>query len=430
VLKASPMSLPPIWRRDSMRATDALISANVILRGGLFEAAHYRDVATFMDLVNLIEASVLFDKLVCLPTEVPDGTEDLPLIKTLASEGILWRLDLLDDEIVSKSSVSMLDYCPEENAEFGRNIILASTRLEELAFGRVARWFTALNVESSCRKAYPHLGYDRSFHMDRTDMQYRFIRTLSYLSVASALKIPYIPNFNRLAIVNPILRSSVATIRKGFIEQASAAVSSSVRTQHEKLQLAGREMDIFVPPIASMVLDHARSGGNLGSAILKIRKDMAATRKYFARYLETIASDDVPLEESQAALERLDSDLKTILDVTRGGSSIRLLEWRPIAAFFADRVAHPEALKSAGSLAEMSVRLLEMPVRVMRAYFRRRRVQPILDIPQKVGRIKRMGKLTQDLFGWNVSPEEAAGLRRFLMAVGHTVDVTNIPESA
>ena len=82
----------PILNINSITPCDALISANVIIRSGFFATGEYKRIVGFMDLINLIESSILYNRLICLPTGVPVGTEELPLIKTLAKEGISVRL--------------------------------------------------------------------------------------------------------------------------------------------------------------------------------------------------------------------------------------------------------------------------------------------------------------------------------------------------
>ncbi len=94
--------------QGKMTPADALIGANVVLRGGLFAEGEYRDAALFMDLCTLIESSILHERLLCLPTGVPHGTEELSIVDTLIKEGILWKLEVDNDEFTSKAAISIL----------------------------------------------------------------------------------------------------------------------------------------------------------------------------------------------------------------------------------------------------------------------------------------------------------------------------------
>lgn len=417
-----PIRIPTVDKMDMVSMTDALVSANVVLRGGLFAEGRLRDIAAFMDLANLIESSILYNKIMCLPTFVPTGTESLPLIRSLVREGILCKLDITDDAFIERTSYSVLDYCPEEPLSFGRSLVLAATdRHAPTPRSQIRKWLSKMKVEETCKKAYPHIGFEHFAH-DTTDLCYRFMRALTYLSVANALHVQYIPNFNRLAIVNPVLRHSVRAIQAGFIQKANDLIKDRISKQHRRLLLAGREVDLPVPPMVVLALEKARRSGSLSDAVLKTRDEFKPVRDYFSKYLGAITSDEVSLEVSLRALDTLERDLKTISDLAKSSTSLRWLEWRPIATFIASIVDKPEELKSATSWSDMALRLLQMPVELILSYVRQRRVQPILDIPRKVARIQGVFGLTSELFGWSPSYSEVTGLRKFLTIAGHTVD--------
>ena len=406
---------------------DALMSANVVLRAAIFADGHRRDIATFMDLCNLIEASVLHERLFCLPTGVPAGIENIPVIKGLIEEGVLWKLEPAGNELLSKAALSVLDYIPDLSARQAKNLLMSVTGREVPHFDIdvVSKVFYRSRIHDTCISAYPHINMaSRAWDVD--DLQYRFMRTVSYLSYANCLNAPYFPNFSRLAIVNPLLANSVKNVQLNFMQMANKHISNYVKADEERLRLAGRQLDLSIPPLASIVFDHTRKNNSLRDALLKAREDFAPVRERFAKYAALITSDDAELRESLAALDVLESDLSTISQAAPEKSSLRMLEWRPIATFIASAVDAPDQLGSAESWTDLALKLLKMPVAAMQSYIRRRRVQPILDVPEKVRRIKGLASLTADTFSWKPSAQELEGVRLFSQAV---TQPTGLPEA-
>jgi hypothetical protein len=399
-------------------AADALVSANVILRGGLFAEGKHRNVAMFMDLCNLIEASILHERLVCLPTNVPSGTGLLPVIRTLKQEGVLWKLEYGASDFLSQAAISVLDYIPNITVSEAKNLLLASIgkTLPLFKSDAVKDAFDTMKIQENCLAAYPHIGM-KSDASDADDLTYRFRRSVSYLSVANCLNAAYFPNFNRLAIVNPILRHSLRNVRVNFIQRANEEIKKYIGAQKERLRIAGREVDISIPPLVAVVFDKARRKKSLQEAILQSREEFVPVRQRFSKYAHIAASNDYPLEESLSALDVLERDLQTISATAGKRSCLRMLEWRPVATFVASAVDNSAEMASVKSWTDLAIKLLKMPINALKSYIRQRRVQPILDIPEKVGRISSLSELTADLFSWCPSKEELVGLKKFSRVV-------------
>ena len=409
-----------------MTPADALISANVILRGGGFAEGVHRDIAKFMDLCTLIEASILHERLLCLPTDVPLDIDSLNVIRALKGEGVLWKLEFGTNELTSKASMSILDYLPDLSSADARNLLGSITGKEfpQFDISPVFDAFFEMNINDICRAAYPHIGMSPS-SLKLNDMLYRFMRAISYLSIANYLNVAYFPNFDRLAIVNPLMHHSVRYVQVQFMKQANEEIRKHIKTKEERLRLAGRQINLSIPPLASVVFDKARKKKNLSDALLQAREEFAPIRQRFAKYAKLIASDDCSIEESLRALDTLENDLRTISEFAQQKSTLRMLEWRPIATFVASAIDDPMEFTSVKSWTDLAIKLLAMPLAAFQSYIRRRRVQPILDIPGKVQQIRGLTKLTDDLFSWYPSNEELIGIRKFSEIVTQHKSISN-----
>lgn len=415
---------------EKLSPADALVSANVILRAGIFASGSYRDIALFMDFCTLIEASVLHERLICLPTETPQNIKDFDILNLLIKEGVLWKLEFGNSNIVSRASISLLNYIPNTSPSDAHNIIKSVIRREQPTFNMnpVISAFNDMGIAQICRQAYPYIGMDR-YSMMKDDLLYRFLRTISYLSVANQLNTVYFPNFDRLAIVNPVLQHSVKNIETNFVKKANDEIKKYVKAQEDRLSLAGRRIDLSLPPLVSVVLDRARKNG-LRDAIIETRKEFNPIRQRFTKYSQLISSDECTMDESLKALDVLENDLRTISEYAEQKSSLRMLEWRPIATFIASAIDDPKELSSAKSWADLAIKLLAMPVNALQSYIRRRRVQPILEVSSKVTRINHLSKLTSDLFSWQPSQSELDGLKAYSALIDqHNNTSLNKPES-
>ena len=295
-------------------------------------------------------------------------------------------------------SVSLLNYLPNTAPSDANNIIKSVIRREQPTFNirPVYSAFDEMGIVKICRQAYPLIGMHRS-SMEEDDLFYRFLRTISYLSVANQLNTVYFPNFDRLAIVNPVLQHSVKNIEVNFVQKANDELKKYVKAQEERLRLAGRRIDLSLPPLVSVVLDRARKNG-LEDAIQETRKEFSPIRQRFTKYSRLISSDECTIEKSLKALDVLESDLRTISEFAEQKGSLRMLEWRPIATFIASTIDDPKELSSVKSWTDLAIKLLAMPVNAIQSYIRRRRIQPILEISSKVNRINHLSKLTTDTF--------------------------------
>ena len=96
---------------EKLSPADALISANVIIRAGFFANSPHRNIALFMDFCTLIEASVLHEKLICLPTDTYQDIRDFDIINLLIKEGVLWKLEFGNSDIVNRA-ISLVTKLP------------------------------------------------------------------------------------------------------------------------------------------------------------------------------------------------------------------------------------------------------------------------------------------------------------------------------
>ena len=408
--------LPSLKLNEGIGPGDALVSANVLVQGGSFAEGVNRGLHLFMNLCSLLEAAVLHERLFCLPTGVPSGSETLPVVRVLLSEGVLWKIETDTTHFEQKVPISALDFLPNTTLADTREMVRYATgELLATLPPKILEAFKEVGVFESCRQAYPLIGLQE--WVDRRDLIYRFMRTVSYLSVANAFNVSYLPNFNRLAIVQPILRASLDRIQSNFLARAHEQIKSIVAEQEDRLRLAGREIDLSLPPLVSVIFERARASGNLESAVLSTRAEFEPIRRRFKKYARLISSDEVPLSESLRALDILEADLRTIAGAAKEGSSLRMLEWRPLATFLAGAVDNPKDLESAKSWTDLALKLLKMPLSALASYIRCRRVQPLLELPRKIGRIEKIGSLTEDVLGWRPPQSELPSLRRFAQLV-------------
>lgn len=243
---------------------------------------------------------------------------------------------------------------------------------------------------------------------------YGAVQQLLELSIESDLPIqyPWEPNPRQTTELEREVLKRLLLIRSS--QQSSDLINRSYRDLTRgiderlgALRAKGRPVPIFIPPIAAIVMSDARNQDSVGRVALDFRDNLAPHRKAFTEYERVIRDDDVPIEDSVRAAERLQRSLDSLITEKHSRELLAISDWRDVVGAGAG-VA--EGATKGGVLGVLGS-LLGKPLQAVDRALQRREVMYMTVISDRFMKIRGYGRLVEKIFG--VSPTENEYERTF-----------------
>ena len=271
-----------------------------------------------LNLLCLLDAAVLYDRIYCLPATLPADADDLKLRETLISAGAVKQVPAeVDFGMVGHALLAALSSVDgykvkDDNAEnaglpftfsdFRNGIITClglheESRLPPDPGDQPLPWPDAANASSFTDAAHKLLAFIQSMQSGSDATAGSELRAMYYVYMAEHLSIPYWPSPNMQKMGSRFPNYFTSSTRSMIYSQLAKALKAATDT-------VAREFEgsrLFVPPFSAIVLDRAAGPEYIAAELLALREEYGGFR---ARMLD--------LECERREAKSIDSRLKVI----------------------------------------------------------------------------------------------------------------------
>lgn|GEM_PF-5468223 len=295
--------------------SDVITTNNLVLQAQRALDASALTLGGLFDLSALVEAVVLYDRLLFLESASQFDFSTLPIGDLLLRENIIqsyapplsvqevqdiiYRLfgipDAYDKVSASPvfsrlSSAGVLPYYGDYDFFSPGRI---ETILAELDLAAQLPLFNQTGGdEQEPTSTLPHYCFNlvetwaAGNVWARRPAQAFLVRTLVYWVISDRMKISFYPDVARLTIVAHITNHLQQALALG----AFAAIAGAFYTSEDELQRSCAPWEAIIPPLSMLVLEHAASKDGFGSALLEVRQQFESLRRALKAYQARLRS--------------------------------------------------------------------------------------------------------------------------------------------
>jgi hypothetical protein len=361
------------------------------------------------DLLSLIDATVLYERLHFLPASLPGDLEELQLRIDLLDEGVLQPFPKASDQAVlanallgALSTETYADYDgqPVEFDEVRHDLAtdlgvdssadvpeprpLVEGVDEALYFGGSAAGSGAGSFREAANAVISGIWYGASGSYEHASSG---LRAMYYVFAADHYQLPYVPSVSARPIERNFPNYFDGSARKEIYEQLATAL----KTTAAKVRRAG-ESTMFVPPFAALVLDRASNREQIGVETLALREEFADLRAKL-RELERQHAEARSLDERTRVLGQIERLCK---EVTRPFEQPAELKLEASLRYIPDVVELAANPTNPVSWARL---LLDKPAEALIAWNRRRPVAKLVKVARDVKAMRDYSTLLAKHFG-------------------------------
>ena len=179
-------------------------------------------------------------------------------------------------------------------------------------------------------------------------------------------------------------------------------LSGSLREEIRELVKIGRQPEIFIPPISTLILSKASTARDIPEITFEIRKKFTRVREAFREYESTIRDPDASLAQLMQAKNRLEEITTTLTKKYSARETLGICEWRDTLDLF-----QPDGEFDEFQVSEF---LLGKPPKMIEDWIRNRDIMYLLKVRKHFIEIRGRAGLVKKVFGVEVTPQELAAL--------------------
>ena len=390
-----------------------LLAAASLTEGGEF------NLFAFEDFNKLVEAVVLYDKVVLL------GDYDFPssnIYDELNKEGIFENLSDIElrtylnapqaqthfqdvmGYIFGKESLRVPDVRPE---------VLLDSRISPNAFDQMALNTMALQTIRLHNRGKFNTDVFTDW-LNKNIFQtrnlgghfYYFARSLLYSVVAESANMDYAPDSLRLPIVALAFNKRTSPPSKQLYDVLVQRMQSEI----EALVLLGMPVALFIPPLTAKVLSEISHPSECVIEILELSRKFTKFRKTYGEFLRALQRPDLTLREKIAVKKRLVEDIRGIIESGEGqhALNVRTILDKVISSDFGD----------SGISAKLSLSgVISVLVEQMLKEHTKGHAKALFDLWTDVLNIKNYGSLIEKVFRTELDPQEIEFFENYSSAI-------------
>lgn len=391
LLKAELSQLYNVEKNSiSTGLNDIIIAPSVLLDNPLCpRSSRAPNWVSFMNFCTLIESLILNEHVFLrLPGEKKDLIINAVAINLVARELGLAPEDL---ENILQISVGISETATTPDALDNIYIFPQNT---------IKGWQYKLSQE---------LKDDPFFESERAEWE-AVLEHIGHEKVAATLSCSYMSGFDRGGDkYQKILSARTETLRRLTPQRFYELIKDSIKTEVEELRTAGWTGDLYLPPIALLVLNKCRGDKkHLGEIVLEERQKAARFRDWVCE----IRTEFVNASNINEA-SRLHKKLQNVFRDFAGSSDIeswRTTSWNGLLAAF------PKSIWDGLSKDDVDIKslisfLAQKPLKVIIDLIRQRNYVYILDVRGKVRRINEYATLAEKVLTIHFSDEDIRSLK-------------------
>lgn len=372
-----------------------------------------------LDLLSLIDAAVLHERIFVLPASLPDDVGELEFRSRLVEEGVLAPLPRLDDrELIGKaligamSTVTGADRPTDEQLDFARFRASLASELgltEETAeTGGADSWeawhgrprstelqegydgdegvvgaVTADSFDGAVRQLVESLDYGVSGAYGEGMTSFR---AMFYVFASEHHHLPYHPSVSVARFTRAFPNYFSGAVREKLYERLSSALSeASIAAEFE-------HDPVFVPPFAALVLDRASTAAEIPAETVALREEYAGFRSTMTE-LEHERANATTLKARLKATRQIEMLCTEVARQFDQPAQMRLettMRYIPDAVELASNPTNPAGWASL---------LLDKPAQALIGWYRRRPVAKLVQAANAVGALEHYDRLLTKHFG-------------------------------
>ena len=363
-----------------------------------------------IDLMCLIEAVALHDKLYTLPARLDSDDGSLEMRRALVREGILHELDTSDVHLnISAAIVERLANVENPvkiagaSDEIGSPIdfesgirgqvegFLSEMESDEAYddFSEASDWSKASSFDELGRSVIGWLEYSYSGAYESCTS---VLRDMYYIFSSEHFGLSYWPEFTRADFCRKFPNYFQDSFRVQLYKKLADAFRTTVTDVFDDVS----SQVVFIPPFSTLVLERSRNSDEIIPQILAVREEYVSLRKRLG------------ILDSERRNARTIKDRKTIRDQQRRLINVAGTAFeRPHTISLEGIVRYvPEVIKPAISPLDPTkygAGLLLQPMQWLIEWWRRRPVSKLFDLAGKLERIEEYQALATKVFGSKAS---------------------------
>jgi len=363
------------------------------------------------DLMSLIDAVVLHEKIFYLPATLPRDIAELELRNRLVDSGALAALPGEDGHnAIGKTLLASLSTVEGYHRTVGNATPLSfenftSTLMDELQL-------TTEKDQADSRPSQLDYGYDFGGFMARAApqsfdeaahnligwMDYRFsgaydasmasLRTMYYVFASEHYRLPYLASASVQGVQRRFPNYFQPSVKEKLYEQLASALRAAVET-------VAHEFDgfiVFVPPFSAIVFHRASTPTSIPSETLALREEYKELRSKL-RGLEFDRLEARSLNDRLKVLRQIERLGKEVVRPFDQPSQMKL---EPALRYIPDAVGIAANPTNPSGWAQL---LLHMPIDALVNWYRRRPVTKLVSTAREVSALPDYDRLLTKHFG-------------------------------
>jgi hypothetical protein len=391
--------------------TTACEASRLVLEAGARSADPLGETADGFranDLMSLIDAGVLYEKIFFLPAALPDDLPQLELRNRLLAQGALALLPRRDDGVVGRALLAALSTAEGlatvalSAEDIGRPLAFSDFRPslerelqlregnDDAMRGPVVA-DGAASFDEAARELIGWMDYGASGAYEGSLASFR---AMYYVFASEHHGLPYLPSVSVEGVARDFPNYFVAPVRQRLYERLASALRASEET-------VAREWNsgvIFVPPFSKLVLDRAATPAEIPTETLALRDEYSDLRTKMRE-----------LERERASAITLNARLKAVRQIERLGKEVTRPFDQPSEMRIEASLRYiPDTIELAGNPTNpvtWARMLLDKPAEALIGWYRRRPIAKLVRAAKASGEVEHYDRLLTKHFGESVSRE-------------------------
>ncbi len=399
-------------------------------------------IMRFLEWCVLVEAVVLHDTLFTLPAELPSDVKQLELRKQLLTAGIVreytspalqqeiipslqeWIVNNAKkyqkgpgpygifrpggDSLVRMTLGKMVDRAQKRDAHtfYSADKQSGVNDIDVNELDDVARFIKQLkntDTLAALSKMSGNIGLNISYYGSGAyEASLPTLRSLMYWQVSEASKLAWSPDVLRVPILialNQGLRASVGA-------QVYAIVAQAFDAAREELLDADVSYEIFIPPLAAILLSRTSESTQLTRELFALRDEFASFRTKF-RQMEERRRIVATVKEMKEVRSEIKALFRAVAEKHKDKDSSFVENTLGYAPDIVKPLVNPLDPSS------YSGELLKKPYRWIREWWTRRPAARLFSVTRKLEQLETYGKLVPRVFGVEITKDDGSFIRKY-----------------
>ena len=319
--------------KDNSEQTGIIFGYNQLLAAASLTEGGKFNLSTFEDFNKLVEAVVLYDRVVLL------GDYNLPsnnVYNELNKEGVFEKLSNTELRAYVNTPQAQahfqdtLEYifgaesltAPEAKPEILLNSRISPNALDQMAFNTMAAQTVQLHSKGKFNtNVFTNWLNENVFQTRNLGGHFYYIaRSLLYSVVAESANMDYAPDFLRLPVAALAFSKRTSPPSKKLYD----ALAQRMESEIESLALLGMPVAIFIPPLTAKVLSGISHPSECAIEILELRNKFAKFRKTYRDFSRILQQPDMTLREKIAMKKRLVENISGVIESGEGQHALNV----------------------------------------------------------------------------------------------------------